>query len=262
MKRLGEFLDKKVKTYADTRSTPYLDTSSRLSPYFASGLISMRETINTVLKHTTASGKSVPSLPAGPAAWVRELVFREFYRHTTCATPHTSMNLPQNLKFDNVEWEEDDEGWKKWCDGTLGVPFVDAGMRQLKAEAWMHNRARMNTSSYLTANLLLDYRRGERFFAEHLVDWDLSNNTNGWQPSYTVFNPVTQGEKCDPDGDYIRKWVPELKDVKGKAVFDPATRLSKAEFEKLGYPRPHVDYSESKARAVERYKEGIASAKV
>lgn len=158
---------------------------------------------------------------AGIAAWVREIVFREFYRHIMVITPHTSMNLPQNLKFDFVQWEDDEEGWKKWCDGTTGMPFVDAGMRQLKAEAYMHNRLRMNVSSYLSGNLLIDYRKGERFFAENLVDWDLCNNTQGWEPSYTIFNPVIQAEKNDPDGEYIRKWVPELRDVKGKAVFAP-----------------------------------------
>ena len=93
------------------------------------------------------------------------------------------MNLPQNMKFDLVEWEDDEEGWTKWCEGRLGVPWVDAGMRQINAEAYMHNRLRMNVASYLRANLLIDYRRGERYFAEHLIDWDLSNNTNGWEPS-------------------------------------------------------------------------------
>lgn len=170
------------------------------------------------------------------------------------------MNLPQNLKFDNVEWEDDEEGWYKWCEGKTGIPLVDAGMRQLNHEAWMHNRARMNTSSYLTCNLLIDYRKGERYFAEHLVDWDLSNNTQGWEPSYTVFNPVSQAEKNDPSGDYIRKWVPELRDVKGKAVFAPHERLSKSEFEKLGYPRPHVEWRASKERALSRFKRDLADA--
>jgi deoxyribodipyrimidine photo-lyase len=126
----------------------------------------------------------------------------------------------------------------------------------------MHNRLRMNTASYLTANLLIDYRRGERYFATHLIDWDLSNNTQGWEPSYTVFNPIAQAEKCDKHGDFIRKWVPELKELEGKDIFDPYGRLSKQEFEKLGYPEPHVDYSESKKRAVERFKKGLAEADV
>ncbi|KAI4154967.1 MAG: hypothetical protein LQ340_001315 [Diploschistes diacapsis] len=125
----------------------------------------------------------------------------------------------------------------------------------------MHNRLRMNTASYLRTNLLLDYRKGERYFAEHLVDWDLSNNTQGWEPSYTVFNPVSQAEKNDPNGDYIRKWVPELRDMHGKAVFDPYHRLSKDEFERLGYPAPHVDWAESKDRCMKRYKQDMADVK-
>lgn len=191
-----------------------------MSPYFASGIISVREALQACAKANNGAHFD-DSGDAGIASWVRELVFREFYRHTMVGTPHDSMNLPHNLKFDFVQWETDEEGWQKWCDGTTGVPFVDAGMRQLRAEAYMHNRLRMNVSSYLSANLLIDYRRGERYFAEHLVDWDLCNNTQGWEPSYTVFNPVSQAERNDPEGEYIRKWVPELKDVPGKAVFAP-----------------------------------------
>ncbi|GAB7325011.1 hypothetical protein MBLNU13_g08809t3 [Cladosporium sp. NU13] len=260
IKRLHDFLDKKVSDYADNRSAPALDPSSRLSPYFSSGIVSVREVLAITKKFN--DNKHFDKGNAGVAAWVREIVFREFYRQVTVITPHTSMNLPQNMKFDNVEWEDDEEGWKKWYEGKTGVPFVDAGMRQLNSEAYMHNRARMNTSSYLTGNLLIDYRRGERYFAEHLIDWDLSNNTQGWEPSYTIFNPVVQAEKHDPDGDYIRKWVPELKDVQGKAIFAPHERLSAEEFKKLDYPAPHVDFAESSQRAKERYKKGIATSEV
>ena len=172
--------------------------------------------------------------------------------------PHNSMNLPQNLKFEFVQWEDDEEGWVKWYEGKTGVPFIDAGMRQLNTEAYMHNRLRMNVSSYLYCNLLIDYRRGERYFAETLVDWDLCNNTQGWEPSYTVFNPVSQAEKNDPTGEYIRKWVPELRGVEGKAVFSPHDRLPKTEFEKLGYPRPHVDWHETKQRCMQRFKRDMA----
>ena len=256
--RLKHFLSEKVSNYAVHRSEPALDPSSRLSAYISAGIVSIRE----ILHHATESngGKHFDEGDKGIASWVRELVFREFYRHVTVITPHGGMNLPQNLKFDFVQWEDDEEGYKKWEEGKTGMPFIDAGMRQLNHEKYMHNRLRMNTSSYLRANLLIDYRRGERYFAETLIDWDLSNNTQGWEPSYTVFNPVVQGEKCDKDGEYIRKWVPELKDLKGKDVFDPHGRLSKEEFEKLGYPAPHVDFKESAQRAKERYKQDLADA--
>ena len=259
--RLDTFIKKKIESYAETRSNPAKNSTSRLSPYFANGAISMRETLCRIRTHNDNSADfSSTGASPGVAAWVREIVFRELYRQTTATTPHTSMNLPTNLKFEFVEWEKDEEGWKKWCEGRTGVPFVDAGMRQLQAESYMHNRLRMNVSSYLYCNLLIDYRRGERFFAENLVDWDLSNNTQGWEPSYTVFNPTSQAERNDPAGAYIRKWVPELKDVEGKAVFSPHDRLSKAEFKKLGYPEPHVNWNKTKARAMERFKRDMQDA--
>lgn len=260
MSRLATFLKSTVSSYAETRSNPGADTSSRLSPYFSSGAVSVRAVLSAARDANKSKPFDASGTSPGIAAWVREIVFREFYRHVLTFVPHNSMNLPQNLKFDFVQWEEDEEGWEKWKAGTLGVPLVDAGMRQLNHEAWLHNRARMNVASYLRTNLLIDYRKGERYFAETLVDWDLANNTQGWEPSYTVFNPVSQAERNDPEGEYIRRWVPELREVKGKAVFDPYNRLSREEFDKLGYPQPHVDFSESKERCMQRYKSDMADA--
>ncbi|KAK5957307.1 hypothetical protein OHC33_001679 [Knufia fluminis] len=258
--RMQSFIDQ-IDNYAATRSNPAKNSTSRMSPYFAAGVVSVREALQMVKKYNgNSTNFSQSAADPGVYGWVREIVFRELYRQTLLDTPHTAMNMPQNLKFDFVRWEEDDEGYKRWEEGTLGVPFVDAGMRQIKHEVYMHNRLRMNVSSYLYCNLLINYRRGERYFAETLIDWDLSNNTQGWEPSYTVFNPVSQAEKNDPDGEYIRKWVPELKDVKGKAVFDPYHRLPKEEFEKLGYPAPYVDWSKTKARAIERFKSDMRDA--
>ncbi|KAK5130348.1 hypothetical protein LTR08_002188 [Meristemomyces frigidus] len=258
MTRLAEFLQNKVTNYADQRIEAWRDPSSRMSAYFSAGIVSVRQALERTKQAN--GGKHFDAGDAGIASWVREIVFREFYRQVTVTTPHTAMNLPHNLKFDNVKWEDDVEGWKKWCEGKTGVPFVDAGMRQLNTEAYMHNRLRMNTASYLRANMLIDYRKGERYFAEHLIDWDLSNNTNGWEPSYTVFNPVIQAEKCDKHGDYIRKWVPELAGLKGKEIFAPHDRLSAAEFEKLGYPKPHVSWAQSAKRAKDTYKRDLADA--
>merc|ERR1711939_402709 len=261
VQRLNHFLTDKIADYAATRSNPAQDSTSRLSAYFAAGVLSVRETLSAVRKANKGSEDfSQSGSSYGIASWVREIVLRELYRQTTLTSPHTAMNLPQNLKFDFVHWEDDQEGYDRWEQGTLGVPFVDAGMRQIKHEAYMHNRLRMNVSSYLYCNLLIDYRRGERYFAETLIDWDLNNNTQGWEPSYTVFNPVSQAEKNDPEGEYIRKWVPELKDIKGKAVFDPYRRLPKEEFEKLGYPAPYVDWKETKQRAIERFKSDMKDA--
>ncbi|KAL6151435.1 hypothetical protein ACJBU6_10417 [Exserohilum turcicum] len=261
-KRMDKFL-KQIDHYASTRSNPAANSTSRMSAYFSAGMFSVREALRKVVDYNRGSTDFTESkASSGVYGWVREIVFRELYRQTTMTTPHTSMNLPQNLKFDAVQWEDDKEGWEKWYKGQTGEPFIDAGMRQLNAEAYMHNRLRMNVSSYLYCNLLLDYRRGERYFAETLIDWDLSNNTQGWEPSYTVFNPVSQAERNDPDGDYIRKWVPELKNVKGKAVFAPYARLSEEEFEKLAYPKPHVDWKETKARAIDKFKKGLKEADV
>jgi len=261
IQRLKHFINDKIEDYAATRSDPSKDSSSRMSAYFSSGTVSIREALSEIRKYNSNSADfSTSGASAGVSAWVRELVFRELYRQMMIVIPHNSMNLPQNLKFESVQWEDDEEGWKKWYEGRTGVPFIDAGMRQLNHEAYMHNRLRMNVSSYLYCNLLIDYRRGERYFAETLVDWDLCNNTQGWEPSYTVFNPVSQAERNDPTGDYIRKWVPELKDVKGKAVYEPHKRLSKNEFKKLGYPEPHVDWHETKQRAIQRFKSDMADA--
>jgi deoxyribodipyrimidine photo-lyase len=261
MQRLRHFINDKIENYAATRSDPSKDSSSRMSAYFSSGTVSVREALTELRKYNDNSADfSSNGASPGVAAWVREICFRELYRQMMVVIPHNSMNLPQNLKFEFVQWEDDEEGWKRWYEGRTGVPFVDAGMRQLNHEAYMHNRARMNVSSYLYCNLLIDYRRGERYFAETLVDWDLCNNTQGWEPSYTVFNPVSQAEKNDPTGEYIRRWVPELKDVKGKAVYSPHDRLPKTEFEKLGYPRPHVDWHETKQRCMQRFKSDMADA--
>lgn len=258
IEKLDLFLSKKIHQYGEKRSIPAEDCVSRMSPYFALGLISPREALAKTRKQANA-GKNFGTSSSGVDSWVREIVFREHYRQmTACVVPHIAMNMPSSLKLANIENEEDEEAWERWCEGKTGMPFVDAGMRQLNAEGYMHNRCRMNVSSYLRMNLLIDFRLGERFFANRLLDWDCCNNSFGWDPNYTVFNPVLQGEKCDPQAKFIKKWVPELKDVQGKAVFDPHGRLSKAEFEKLGYPAPMIDQDTAKTRSVDRFKSASA----
>lgn len=196
IKRLKQFIDEKIEDYAKTRNEPALDSSSRMSPYLASGMVSPREILSQIKKYNhNSSNFSIPGSSEGIHGWIREVAFREFYRQILVIHPHIAMNLPQNLKLESIHWEQDEERWIKWCEGRTGMPFIDAGMRQLNHEAYMHNRLRMNVASYLYCNLLIEYRRGERFFSEKLIDWDLANNTQGWEPSPTVFNPVLQAEK-------------------------------------------------------------------
>ena len=157
--------------------------------------------------------------------------------------------------------------FEAWCEGRTGYPIVDAAMRQLNHMAYMHNRCRMIVASFLAKDLLIDWRMGERYFMEHLIDGDFASNNGGWgfsastgvdpQPYFRIFNPLLQSEKFDPDGTYIRKWVPELKDVKGKAIHDPYNRGAKDIAEKNGYPRVIVEHKMGRDRALSRYKAGL-----
>lgn len=164
----------------------------------------------------------------GSGSWAQELCFRDFYNHVMVAWPRVSMGRNFLLKYEEVEWDDDagGKGLKAWEEGRTGYPFIDAGMRQMRTQGWMHNRARMATASFLCKTLLINWKEGERIFSKYLIDGDLASNNGGWQwsastgtdpqPYFRIFNPYNQSTKFDPDGDYIRYFVPELKDVKGK----------------------------------------------
>jgi deoxyribodipyrimidine photo-lyase len=179
----------------------------------------------------------------------------------------TSMNKPFKPEYSNIEWEYNDEQFEAWCQGRTGYPIVDAAMRQLNAIGWMHNRSRMIVASFLAKDLLIDWRMGERYFIEHLIDGDFASNNGGWgfsastgvdpQPYFRIFNPLLQSEKFDADGEYIRKWVPELKDVKGKAIHDPYDRGAAKQAQKAGYPKRIVEHKEARDRTLARYKASI-----
>lgn len=175
-----------------------------------------------------------------------------------------SMYKPFKYEMSDVKWEFDPVHWHKWTTGTTGFPIVDAAIRQMLSTAWMHNRCRMIVASFLAKDLLIDWRYGERFFMEHLIDGDFASNNGGWgfsastgvdpQPYFRIFNPLLQSEKFDVDGEYIRRWVPELKNIKGKAVHDPYGRGAGKEAERNGYPKPCVVHSERRAIALAAYK--------
>jgi deoxyribodipyrimidine photo-lyase len=200
--------------------------------------------------------------------YISEIAWRDFYKHVLAHWPFVCMNKPFKYEYTNIEWEYNDDHFAAWKEGRTGFPIVDAAMRQLNEMGYMHNRCRMITASFLAKDLLLDWRMGERYFMEHLIDGDFASNNGGWgfsastgvdpQPYFRVFNPLLQSEKFDAEGEYIRRWVPELREVVDtKAIHDPYGRGATKQVEKAGYPRPIVDHKQCRERALARYKEGL-----
>ncbi|THH14880.1 hypothetical protein EW146_g5514 [Bondarzewia mesenterica] len=253
--------DKKSRAlaYKEDRDRADRNTTSRLSPYLAAGVISARELVKASMEFLGVK-KVQADRESGIGVWVQEIAWRDFYTHVMAAFPRVSMGRPFQEKFASVKWETNEEHFKAWQDGRTGVPIVDAAMRQAKTMGWMHNRSRMIAAMFLTKDLMLDWRLGERHFMQQFIDGDLASNNGGWQwsastgtdpqPYFRIFNPYLQSEKADPTGEYIRTFVPELKDVRGKDIHHPPAKLA----DKLGYPRPLVDHAESRERALRRYK--------
>ncbi|MBI1369025.1 MAG: deoxyribodipyrimidine photo-lyase [Planctomycetes bacterium] len=248
-RRLTKFIAHRIKAYKDQRDQPAADGTSAMSPYLACGAISAKQ---CYLAAKDLGGE-------GAATWISELIWREFYRQVMVHHPRVSMGRPFKRETRAVRWRDDEAGFEAWREGRTGVPIVDAAMRQLIATGWMHNRCRMIAAMFLTKNLLIDWRRGERHFMQHLVDGDLANNNGGWQwsastgtdaaPYFRVFNPLSQSARFDPDGAYIRAYVPELAQVEGDEIHDPLplTRAS------CGYPMMIVDLKSSRQRAIDAF---------
>lgn len=180
------------------------------------------------------------------------------------------MNKSFKPEYTDIKWEYNKDHFTAWTDGKTGYPIVDAAMRQLNHTGFMHNRCRMIVASFLAKDLLIDWRMGERYFMEHLIDGDFASNNGGWgfssstgvdpQPYFRIFNPLLQSEKFDLNGEYIHKWVPELRDLRGGkngAVHDPYGRGAETVVKKNGYPRPIVEHKFARDRALTRYKEGL-----
>ncbi|MFG0276307.1 MAG: deoxyribodipyrimidine photo-lyase [Phycisphaerales bacterium] len=259
-KRLASFCAGPISDYHEARDTMAIDGTSRLSPYLAQGVLSARQCLRAA--RDANAGRFTGGSP-GAETWISELIWREFYKHMLEGSPRVSMGRAFKPETDALDWRKDEDEFERWTQGMTGFPIVDAGMRQLAATGWMHNRARMIVAMFLTKDLYIDWRWGERWFMRHLVDGDLAANNGGWQwsastgadaqPYFRIFNPVRQSERYDPDGDYIRRWVPELAGVKGKAIHDPS-RLEKAARARLEYPEPMVDHSAARDRVLEAFK--------
>ncbi|KAI4123581.1 MAG: hypothetical protein LQ338_005199 [Usnochroma carphineum] len=263
--RLSKFLTEKISLYKATRNYPAANSTAVISVHFAAGTLSARTAVACARSANTTS--KLDSGDEGIRGWISELAWRDFYKHVLVHWPYICMNKPFKPEYTNIEFEYDEGLFQKWCQGMTGYPFIDAAMRQMRHMGYMHNRARMAVASFLVKDLLIDGRRGERYFMEHLIDGDFASNNGGWgfsastgvdpQPYFRIFNPHLQGERFDSEGEYIRKWVPELKGVKGKAIHDPYGRGAEREAKSAGYPRPCVDHKASRERALKRYKEGL-----
>lgn len=259
LKKLHAFLDGPVDGYIEGRDIPGRHATSRLSPHLQFGEISPQQ----IVWAATARRDG-----AAVEKFLSELGWREFAYHLLYHFP----DFPEKnwrADFDAFPWREDDAGYAAWTKGQTGYPLVDAGMRELWTTGYMHNRVRMITASFLTKHLLVDWRRGEEWFWDALLDADIANNSVSWQwvagsgadaaPYFRIFNPSAQGERFDADGDYIRKWVPELQMLPAKYIHAPWTApeavLREAKV-RLGttYPEPIVDHAHARARALNAFK--------
>ena len=256
--RLEEFTYKRIHSYDDDRNRLDLDGTSALSPYLRFGMLGLRQAVSSAIQagglpsHATRSASITAH--SGPGAWLNELIWREFYIQILYHFPHVS-RWAFNPSLANVPWRNNPSEFEAWKAGETGVPVVDAAMRQLKVTGWMHNRARMIAASYLVKDLLIDWQWGERWFMQNLIDGDPASNNGGWQwtagtgtdaaPYFRIFNPVIQSRKFDPQGNYIRAWVPEVAGLLDTDIHAPWERRLTIP----GYPsRPLVDHAEATAR--------------
>lgn len=255
--RLRHFCKEGAGNYEAQRDFPAIDGTSRLSVCLALGALSPRQCLHRLL------AEQPKALDGGDGAvWLNELIWREFYRHLMTYHPGLCKHRPFIRWTENVKWQDNEAHLHAWQKGATGYPIVDAAMRQMNETGWMHNRLRMITASFLVKDLLIDWRTGERYFISQLIDGDLAANNGGWQwaastgtdaaPYFRIFNPTTQGQKFDADGEFIRRWVPELKDVPAKAIHDPWAWADKQRVT-LDYPRPIVDHKQARAATLAAY---------
>ncbi len=254
--RLDAFVQGPITRYQTDRDFPGMAGTSALSPYLAGGLLSAGQCLHAAMmmnQGETDTGNR------GVTTWINEILWREFYQHLLHGFPALSMHQPMRAETNAVQWRQAPDDLQAWRTAQTGIPIIDAAMRQLLATGWMHNRLRMVVAMFLTKNLLIDWREGETFFMRHLVDGELAANNGGWQwsastgadsaPYFRVFNPVSQSEKFDPQGRFIRHWIPELASLSDRVIHDPPTASRLA----LNYPLAVVDLRSSRLRAIEAF---------
>ncbi len=264
--RLNDFLEETIYGYGSGRNLLDRQATSFLSPYLRFGALSIRQAYWGAKAAIELADSQ--EAQAGAEAWLNELIWREFYQALLYHFPQT-IHQPLREQFANFEWLEDDGAFCAWREGRTGYPVVDAAMRMLNVTGWMHNRARMIVASFLTKDLLIDWREGERYFMQQLIDGDSASNVGGWQwaagvgadaqPFFRVFNPTLQGQRFDPEGVFVKQWLPELSGVPIEMVHEP-WKLSASDQRKYGvilgrdYPVPIVDHNFARDRALRHYR--------
>ena len=257
-RRLDSFTDAQIAYYQAERDFPAKPGTSQLSAYLAAGVISPRQCLHAALSSNQGEFESGN---VGAVTWINELLWREFYKHILVGYPRVSRHRAFRPETEALAWRDAPDELAAWQEARTGLPIIDAAMRQLLETGWMHNRLRMIVAMFLTKNLLIDWREGERFFMRHLIDGDLAANNGGWQwssstgtdaaPYFRIFNPLSQSEKFDAQGIFIKSWLPELAGLNKKEVHNPQVS---GLFGVADYPSPIVDLHASRARALAAFK--------
>ena len=249
----------RIKNYNHSRNFPGVKGVSYLSVHNRFGTVSIRHLARIAIEHNSE----------GSSTWLNELIWRDFYFQILSNFPHIEEGKAFKLKYNNLKFENNEKLFTAWKNGQTGFPIIDAGMRQLNLTGFMHNRLRMIIACFLVKDLLIDWRWGEKYFSDHLIDYDLSANNGGWQwaastgcdaqPYFRIFNPLLQSERFDPDGNFIKKYVPELKLLNKKEIHQPSVFFNKSPNNfpiKLGldYPFPIVNHAEQKSKIMALFK--------
>lgn len=254
--KLREFCQNQVIDYASSRDCPSKDGTSRLSAYLAIGALSVQQ---CVARLYFEQQERLQHSESGPSVWLSELIWRDFYLHILHAYPKLIKHKAFQEETDSIVWPNDLTLFKRWCEGRTGYPIVDAAMRQLNQTGWMHNRLRMISASFLVKDLHIDWRLGEQYFMSKLIDGDFAANNGGWQwaastgtdaaPYFRIFNPVTQSERFDPSGEFIKRFVPELASCKGADIHWPHPLAAGSQ-----YVAPCVNHKDARVLTLELFK--------
>jgi deoxyribodipyrimidine photo-lyase len=239
-----------IRSYKQNRDIPFIRGTSFLSPYLASGVISIKQCWLATSQYCEPSD--------AVTIWQNELIWREFYKHVLIDYPRVSKHKPWKLNTNTIAWRNDPTELEAWQQGRTGYPLIDAAMKQLLTHGWMHNRLRMITGMFLSKHLLIDWRLGEQWFMQHLIDGELAANNGGWQwcastgtdsvPYFRLFNPITQSQRFDPEGQFIRHYLPELATLSDKEIHFPGKNRPET------YPEPIVDLAYGRQRALTTFK--------